>query len=394
MSLEGSQPGRYQLSHILGSGSMGEVYLAEDSGIRRQVAIKVVRSEPFHYLNEENARLAKQLFEQEMRVIARLDHPHILPLYDYGDSRVNGSTVTYMVMPYRPEGSLLVWLRQQHDHGRRLSLPEVVSLIEQAASAIAHAHERQVIHQDVKPSNFLIRVRPEAPDHPDLLLTDFGISRFATVLTQSNQFVQGTPIYMAPEHWKGHPTYASDQYSLAVMAYELIVGRPPFEGRHEQIMYGHLSKMPAAPSSLNKVLPPAVDAVLLRALEKQPEKRFASVTAFAEALLQACAHESEPITVSVNDSKWPPAVNRQPELAQGGRFAHTEEAPVYGPSSVSSARPAFVSPPQAVHRLATARQHETGQPVPQFTESASERDIATTRFGYEYGGIVCYILTA
>ena len=155
MSFEGIQLGRYQVHQMLGSGGMGEVYLAEDSRIRRQVAIKVVRSQPAFYLDSQDTRQAAQLFEREMKVISQLDHPHILPLYDYGEAEVSGGTmITYMVIPYRPEGSLLTWLRQRETSGA-LALQDVAIFIRQAASALQHAHKQHVIHQDVKPSNFL-----------------------------------------------------------------------------------------------------------------------------------------------------------------------------------------------------------------------------------------------
>ncbi len=291
MSFEGIQLGRYKVHQMLGSGGMGEVYLAEDSRIRRQVAIKVVRSQPASYLDSQDTRQAAQLFEREMKVISQLDHPHILPLYDYGEAEVSeGTMITYMVIPYRPEGSLLTWLRQR-ETSRALALQDVAIFIRQAASALQHAHKHHVIHQDVKPSNFLIRVRPEEPEHPDLLLTDFGISRLTTTLSSTSQTIRGTPTYMAPEQWEGHPSYASDQYALAIMAYELLLGRSPFEGRPGLMMVKHMTVTPPEPSSLNPALPPEVDVVLLRALAKKPEARFASVSAFATAFQQVSTGE-------------------------------------------------------------------------------------------------------
>src|SRR5438874_1674147 len=110
MSLEGIQLGRYQIYQMLGRGGMGEVYLARDSRLGRQVAIKVVRSQPYYKFA---AKQTERLFEREMKVISQLDHPHILPLYDYGETRVNGITITYMVMPYRPDGSFSTWLQER-----------------------------------------------------------------------------------------------------------------------------------------------------------------------------------------------------------------------------------------------------------------------------------------
>src|SRR5690348_1769256 len=204
MSLQGQQLGHYRLLHLLGSGGMGEVYLAEDARIGQQVAIKVVRSEGIAYPQSESAREAARLFEREARAIARLDHPHILPLYAYGEETLHGTQLSYLVMPYRKEGTLAHWLRQ-HDRTKPLSPTEVTPLLQQAAAALQHAHDQQVLHQDIKPSNFLIRMRSDQPEQPDLLLSDFGIAKLTSATGSLSQSIRGTPIYMAPEQWDGHP---------------------------------------------------------------------------------------------------------------------------------------------------------------------------------------------
>ncbi|GCE08723.1 serine/threonine protein kinase [Dictyobacter aurantiacus] len=291
MALEGIYLGRYRLQQQLGSGGMGEVYLADDTRIKRRVAVKVVRNDSPMYRASENVQKSTQLFEREMHAIASLDHPAILPLFDYGEQDVNGATLTYMVMPYRPEGSLYQWVRDRDEHDLLPSL-EVARLISQAAGALQHAHSQGIVHQDVKPDNFLLRIRPEQPSQPDLLLADFGVARSLLVTSHTSQTIRGTLTYMAPEQWDGHPVFATDQYALAIMAYELLVGQPPFDGAPGQIMYKHMHVPPEPPSRLNPALPPGVDAVLLRALAKQPEDRFPSVFDFAQALqksLQASA---------------------------------------------------------------------------------------------------------
>lgn len=157
MSLEGQQLGRYRLVRLLGSGGMGEVYLAEDAPIQRQVAIKVIRTEVTAYPNTSTSQEMARLFQREARAIVALDHPHILPLYDYGEATLNGDTIAYLVMPYRPEGSLMLWLRQRSSsQGIPLSTQDVMHFVRQAAGALQHAHDHQIIHQDVKPANFLI----------------------------------------------------------------------------------------------------------------------------------------------------------------------------------------------------------------------------------------------
>src|SRR5437660_345906 len=182
MALEGMQLGQYRLVRLLGSGGMGEVYLAEDARISQQVAIKVSRTEATSYPNSDSAKDAVRLFQREARAIARLDHPHILPLFSYGEERINAMTFTYIVMPFRREGSFAEWLQQRSSTGL-LPVQDVAYFISQAAEALQYAHDNQIVHQDVKSSNFLIRSHPDNPNHPDLLLADFGIARLSSATT-------------------------------------------------------------------------------------------------------------------------------------------------------------------------------------------------------------------
>jgi serine/threonine protein kinase len=289
MQLEGLQIGSYCLQRLIGGGGMGDVYLAEDRRVNRQVAIKVIQTKTSSYLDTDAAQDAIRLFQREVKAIANLDHPHILPFFDCGAGNFNGLSITYMVMPFRKEGSLLNWLRQ-HNPSKALSPKYVAHLLRQAADALQYAHDQQIIHRDVKPSNFLIRSNKESEDYPDLLLADFGLAKFSTMTSSVSRAIRGnygTPIYMAPEHWDGKPVPATDQYSLAVMAYELLTGRPPFLGNQQQVMYQHLQVQPQPPSRLNPEIPMSLDIVILRALAKRPEDRFSSVTAFAQAFEQA-----------------------------------------------------------------------------------------------------------
>jgi serine/threonine protein kinase len=286
MALEGLQLGQYRLMLLLGSGGMGEVYLAEDARINQQVAIKVSRTEATPYPNNSTTQDAVRLFQREAKAVARLDHPHILSLFSYGEERVNGMTLIYIVMPYRREGSFINWLEQRGDN-ELLTVQDVAYFISQAADALQFAHDNQIVHQDVKPSNFLIRMNKERPKLPDLLLADFGIARLSTSTSSVSHSIRGTPAYMAPEQWSGEPVYATDQYALAVLAYELLAGCPPFVGRQEQIMYQHFNVHPMPPSTFNSQLSKDVDAVIHKALAKQPEDRFLSITDFANAFRQA-----------------------------------------------------------------------------------------------------------
>ncbi|MGZ3610043.1 MAG: protein kinase domain-containing protein [Ktedonobacteraceae bacterium] len=286
MAIEELQDGRYHFVRSLGSGGMGEVYLMQDQRINRQVGIKVIRSEGASSPDSTAAKEAARLFQREAKAIAALEHPNILPLYDFGEEIRDGNTVTYMVMPYCTEGSLATWLRQRNSVSP-LTLQDVAHLVEEAADALQYAHDQSVMHLDVKASNFLLRNNKKNPNRPTLLLADFGIARSSVTVASSSRTIRGTPSSMAPEQWGSNPVPATDQYALAVMTYEMMVGHAPFVGSMEQVMYQHFSAQPLPPSTYNPQLPPAVDSVILRALAKKPEDRFPSIADFAAAFDQA-----------------------------------------------------------------------------------------------------------
>jgi len=299
MALEGKHLGQYRLLRLLGSGGMGEVYLAEDARIGQKVAIKVSRTEAASYPSNEGTKEAFRLFQREAKAIAQLDHPRILPLYGYGEENLDGMIVTYIVMPYRREGTFAAWLPQPSS-ASLLPIEDVIYFIRQAADALQYAHDNRIVHQDVKPSNFLLRSNKEHPNLPDLLLADFGIAKLNTTTVSTSQTIRGTPAYMPPEQWSGEPVPASDQYALAVLAYNLLTGHLPFSGRQEQVMYQHFNVRPRPPSHFNPALPEGIDAVILKALEKRPADRFPSIAAFAEALQQA-TRNSEDFTIPMQE---------------------------------------------------------------------------------------------
>jgi serine/threonine protein kinase len=286
MSLEGSQLGHYRITQFLKGGGMGEVYLAEDLALPRQVAIKVMKTEEALYPNSQTAQEAARLFQREMRAIAMLDHPNILTLHEAGEQNINREQVTYMVMPYCPAGSLADWIKQYHS-ASLLSPQEVAQLLTQAAEALQHAHDQRILHLDIKPQNFLVRRQQDPAVLPNLLLADFGVAKIANS-TKMSGTPRGTYFYMAPEQLANHPVPASDQYALAIMTYELLTGRTPFEGALPQVIfYQHSQVPPDPPSTVNSSLPQVLDPVLLRALAKKPEERFASVREFSQAFAAA-----------------------------------------------------------------------------------------------------------
>src|SRR6266487_2358125 len=288
MLLEGQQCGsHYRLMKLLKQGGMGEVYLAEDTRLHRQVAIKVIYTDFAHAPDPGGAREAAHLFLREARAIGQLDHNHILPLYDSGEDIIDNTKIMYMVMPLRQEGSFGDWLRA-HTGKEVLPVPAVERVVRQAAEALQHAHDRQIIHKDVKPSNFLVHGHAEHFSQLNLQLADFGVAKVMLLTSSDSQVIRGTPSYMASEQWEGHPVFATDQYALAVMAYELLTGRQPFEGKeYQRLWHQHNYERPAPPSSINPKVPREIDEVVLRALAKDPKGRFPSVSSFAHAFQRA-----------------------------------------------------------------------------------------------------------
>jgi serine/threonine protein kinase len=283
----GQQFSRYRLERLIDQGGMGEIYLATDMHLHRHVAIKVVKSVISSRANAESIAEAIRLFQKEAKAVTMLEHPHILPLYDYGEENLDGVLVAYFVMPYRPEGSLASWVNKR-GKGTKISLYDVAHFLPQAAGALQYAHDHGIIHRDVKPSNFLLVNNKQRPGRPDLQLTDFGVSKFMNAVATPTNIVRGTPLFMAPEQWKGEAVPASDQYALAVMTYQFLTGRPPFQGENNiQLFHEHAHEQVPDPGRLNSRIPKEVGAVLMKALAKEPERRYKSIDAFARAFKQA-----------------------------------------------------------------------------------------------------------
>ncbi|GHO63953.1 hypothetical protein KSC_028450 [Ktedonobacter sp. SOSP1-52] len=232
MALVGKQFSHYRILQLIGRGGMGEVYVIEDVRVQRRVAAKFIRMEMIQS-ERDAASDALRLFWREANAIAQLDHPAILPLYDHGEELIDDIQVAYLIMPYRPEGSLTAWLRKraQTRQTSPLTLKQIAHFIQQAGQSLQFAHDHQIMHLDVKPANFLIQSKSAHDDFPHLLLCDFGIARLASATSNASQHVRGTPLYMAPEQWANKPVFASDQYALAIMAYELLTGPPLFRAR-------------------------------------------------------------------------------------------------------------------------------------------------------------------
>ncbi len=265
--IEGLTLGRYELRRRIAQGGMAEVYLAYDRRVRRQVAIKVLYGRDESFIRR---------FEREALAVGALTHNNILPLYDYGEQ----SPWYYLVMPYVPGGTLRDYLAQP----RVLSLEEAASIIDQVASALQYAHDQGIVHRDVKPSNILLR--------PDgyAYLVDFGLAKaFTGAISLTNEGAMiGTPEYMAPEQSNGESDYRSDIYSLGVILYQMLTGRVPFTAESPvAISLKHIQHAPIPPGSLNKTIPASIEAVIMKALEKDPRARYQQAQEFSHAFWQA-----------------------------------------------------------------------------------------------------------
>mgnify|MGYP001401794029 CR=1 FL=1 len=266
MEREGQTLGHYRLIRLIGRGGFANVYLGEHIYLKTQVAIKLL-----------HAQIAPDMMEHfltEAQTVARLGHPHIVRVHDFG---VDDST-PFLVMDYAPNGTL----RQRHMRGLALPLNLVIAYTRQIASALQYAHDQRLIHRDIKPENMLLG------SNGDVLLSDFGIATIAhTSRSLPTQDISGTIAYMAPEQIQGKSRPASDQYSLAVIVYEWLTGRCPFQGSFAEVASQHLFTPPPPPRTLYASIPAAVEQVLLVALAKNPDARFARIEAFARALEQA-----------------------------------------------------------------------------------------------------------
>jgi Protein kinase domain len=282
--LSGHELGGCRLIRPIGLGGMGEVYLGEQIRLgNRLVAVKVVRLDDAALPPETIAEIERR-FTREAALLGSFSHPNILPVHDAGVQ----DGMLYLVMEYVPDGSLADAIRPGPAQKLKPPLPPdlVADLISQVAAALQYTHEHGVVHRDVKPGNILARRTPEGKWQ--LLLADYGIARGIPDTGQKTQ-VTGTLTYMAPEQFSGQFSPASDQYALAVVTYQLLAGRPPFEGDLATLTQGQLYEAPPSIRTFNPAISPALEAVVLRALSKKPAGRYPSVFAFAAALRSAAA---------------------------------------------------------------------------------------------------------
>ncbi|MFJ3896173.1 protein kinase [Streptomyces sp. NPDC090083] len=274
--------GRYQLRDLLGEGGMASVHLAYDSVLDRQVAIKTLHTE----LGREQA--FRERFRREAQAVAKLTHTNIVSVFDTGEDALDGTTMPYIVMEYvegRPLGSVL-----DEDVRQFGAMPadKALKITADVLAALDISHEMGLVHRDIKPGNVMMTKRGVVK------VMDFGIARAmqsgVTSMTQTGMVV-GTPQYLSPEQALGRGVDArSDLYSVGIMLFQLVTGRLPFDADSPlAIAYAHVQEEPVAPSSINRSLPPAVDALVARALKKNPNERFPNAESMRDEALRVAS---------------------------------------------------------------------------------------------------------
>lgn len=293
--------GRYHVVKTLGQGAMGAVFLARDSSLNRHVALKI----PF--LTRPQPELVRGRFLREAQAIAALQHPNICPIYDIGEI----AGIPYICMQFVDGQPLSLKLEWAYDIDRALGI------VRSAAHALHEAHEKGIIHRDVKSANIMIDRRNEP------IVMDFGLARqdgtMGSPMTVEGDLM-GTPAYMSPEQFKGNLsdiTPACDVYSLGVVLYECLTGKVPFRGNVYSILWQITNSLPAAPSQHRTGLGRRLDEICLKAIAKNPRDRYASMLAFAEALESTLRSRKEPevaqpslgrLTLFIEGTvyRWPP----------------------------------------------------------------------------------------
>ncbi|KQX49543.1 MULTISPECIES: protein kinase [unclassified Streptomyces] len=365
--------GRYQLRDLLGEGGMASVYLAYDSALDRQVAIKTLHTE----LGREQS--FRERFRREAQAVAKLSHTNIVSVFDTGEDALDGAVMPYIVMEYvegQPLGSVLAADVQQYG---AMPADKALKVTADVLAALEVSHEMGLVHRDIKPGNVMTTKRGVVK------VMDFGIARAmqsgVTSMTQTGMVV-GTPQYLSPEQALGRAVDArSDLYSVGIMLFQLLTGRLPFDADSPlAIAYAHVQEEPVAPSTVNRSVTPAMDALVARALRKNPNERFPSAAAMRDECLRvlSAGQTGAPMIVQggpvssgagVGSAVFPPIGQTPPPGPHSGPhgvqqpYAPTPAPGPYGPATPAPA-PSYGYPQQAPTPAPMYQHQQAPTPAP------------------------------
>ncbi|MFE9239040.1 protein kinase [Streptomyces sp. NPDC007007] len=342
--------GRYQLRDLLGEGGMASVYLAYDSALDRQVAIKTLHTE----LGREQS--FRERFRREAQAVAKLQHTNIVSVFDTGEDELGGALMPYIVMEYvegQPLGSVLAADIRQHG---AMPADKALKVTADVLAALETSHEMGLVHRDIKPGNVMMTKRGVVK------VMDFGIARAmqsgVTSMTQTGMVV-GTPQYLSPEQALGRGVDArSDLYSVGIMLFQLLTGRLPFDADSPlAIAYAHVQEEPVAPSGINRSVTPAMDALVARALKKNPNERFPDAAAMrdeiARVLNASAGQTGAPMIVSgggpansgsgVGSAVFPP-VDQSTPAPHGVQMPYQPQPQTHQPGPYGAPTPGYGYP--------------------------------------------------
>ncbi|MFJ2233314.1 protein kinase [Streptomyces sp. NPDC087859] len=361
---------RYQLRDLLGEGGMASVHLAHDTVLDRPVAIKTLHTE----LGREQA--FRERFRREAQAVAKLTHTNIVSVFDTGEDNLDGTTMPYIVMEYvegRPLGSVLDEDVRQYG---AMPADKALKITADVLAALEISHEMGLVHRDIKPGNVMMTKRGVVK------VMDFGIARAmqsgVTSMTQTGMVV-GTPQYLSPEQALGRGVDArSDLYSVGIMLFQLVTGRLPFDADSPlAIAYAHVQEEPVAASQINRALPPAVDALIARALKKNPNERFPSAEAMRTECLRVAAsfQAAAPSIVpgaqtssgaGVGSAVFPPVDQGTPAPTGPVQTPYQQTPNPYGTPPPSAPSPAYGYPQQGGYQTPTPAPHAYASTPPPY----------------------------
>ena len=317
-----TQLGKYPITGVVGKGSMGVVYRGYDPVIKRPVAIKTIRKELIE--EDERGENMSGRFRREAQAAGGLNHPGIVAVYEYGED----AQLAYIAMEV-VEGESL---REYITRGTSFDEHDSVSIMAQLLDALQFAHDHAVWHRDIKPANIMVM------SNGRIKLTDFGIARIESTDFTKTNVIMGTPGFIAPELYLGREIdQRVDIFSAGVLFYHLLAGRPPFYGRPEAVMHDVCYHDPVAPSTIDAHRRwPQYDAVVARALEKSPAKRFQTAAAFRTAIL---AEYAQPLNSTLSDATIIPTRSRKAVVESGPPSSPTSPTPLTMPVAAPSTPP-------------------------------------------------------